>query len=79
MPLRERFARGASLVRLAVLAVAVVYAVLFIAFNTHRAKIDFVFASTRVSLIFLVLLALAVGFVLGVTATRLRRHRQHGG
>lgn len=64
--------------RLAVLAVGAVYAVLFIAFNTHRAKIDFVFASTRLSLIFLVLLALAIGFVLGVLATQLRRHRQDG-
>ena len=61
--------------RLVVLGALAVYAVLFIAFNTERAKIDFVFTSTKVSLIFLVLLALAVGFVLGYFTSRLRRHR----
>jgi uncharacterized integral membrane protein len=79
MPIRERLSRAKHRLRFAVLGVAAVYAVLFIAFNTHRAKIDFVFASTRLSLIFLVLLALALGFVLGVLASRLRRHGQHGG
>jgi uncharacterized integral membrane protein len=62
-------------IRLIVLGAIGVYAVLFIAFNTHRAKIDFIFASTKISLIFLVLLALAVGFVLGYFTERLRRHR----
>jgi uncharacterized integral membrane protein len=76
--LRERLAQASHRVRLAVLLAATVYAVLFIAFNTHRAKIDFVFVSTRLSLIFLVLLSLAIGFVLGVLASRLRRHRQNG-
>ena len=77
--MRERLARASRWTRLVVLGAAAIYAVLFIAFNTHRAKIDFVFASTRLSLIFVVLLALAIGFVLGVLATQLRRHRQHGG
>jgi uncharacterized integral membrane protein len=72
----ERLGQTTRWARFAILGAAVVYAVLFIAFNTHRAKIDFVFASTRISLIFLVLLALAIGFVLGVLATQLRRHRQ---
>jgi uncharacterized integral membrane protein len=65
--------------RVALLVVVGVYAVLFIAFNVHRTRIDFVFASTRVSLIFLVLVSLGVGFVLGVVATQLRRHGQRGG
>ena len=77
--MRERLAQASRWTRLVVLGAAAIYAVLFIAFNTHRAKIDFVFASTRLSLIFLVLLALAIGFVLGVLANRLRRHRQNGG
>jgi uncharacterized integral membrane protein len=76
--MRERFAHASHRARLALLLVAAVYAVLFIAFNTRRAKIDFVFVSTRLSLIFLVLLSLAIGFVLGVLASRLRRHRQNG-
>ena len=75
--MRERFGQTARWVRLAILVAAAVYAVLFIAFNTHRAKIDFVFASTRISLIFLVLLALAVGFALGWFGAQLRRHRQN--
>ena len=75
----ERVARTRHWVRLAVLGAAAVYAVLFIAFNTDRAKIDFVFTSTKVSLIFLVLLALAVGFVLGYFSSQLRRHRQNRG
>jgi uncharacterized integral membrane protein len=62
-------------VKLVLMGAVAVYAVLFIAFNTTRAKIDFVFASTRISLIFLVLLALAVGFALGYFTSQLRRHR----
>ncbi len=76
---RERVTQTVGWFRLAVLGAAAVYAVLFIAFNTHRSKIDFVFASTKVSLIFVVLLSLAIGFVLGYLAAQLRRHRQHGG
>jgi uncharacterized integral membrane protein len=75
----QRVDRTRRWVRYMVLGAAVVYAVLFIAFNTHRAKIDFVFASTKVSLIFLVLLALVVGFALGYVGAQLRRHRQDRG
>ena len=75
----ERAARTRRWVRLGVLGAVAVYAVLFIAFNTRRAKIDFVFTSTKISLIFLVLLALAAGFALGYFGSRLRRHRQDRG
>jgi uncharacterized integral membrane protein len=60
--------------RLAPLAVVSVYLILFIAFNTRMAKVDFVFASTRVSTIFLILLPLGIGIVLGVLLSQLYRH-----
>jgi uncharacterized integral membrane protein len=75
----ERANQTRRWLRLVILGALAVYAVLFIAFNTNRAKIDFVFTSTKVSLIFLVLLALAVGFVLGYFSSQLRRHRQNRG
>jgi uncharacterized integral membrane protein len=62
-------------IKLILIGAVAVYAVLFIAFNTDRARIDFIFASTRISLIFLVLLALVVGFALGYFTSKLRRHR----
>jgi uncharacterized integral membrane protein len=60
--------------RLAPLAVVSVYLILFIAFNTRMAKVDFVFASTRLSTIFLILLPLGIGIVLGVLLSQLYRH-----
>jgi uncharacterized integral membrane protein len=60
--------------RLAPVAVVGVYVILFIAFNTRMAKVDFVFASTRLSTIFLILLPLGIGIVLGVLLSQLYRH-----
>ena len=50
------------------------YLILFIAFNTRMAKVDFVFTSTRLSTIFLILLPLGIGIVLGVLLSQLYRH-----
>jgi uncharacterized integral membrane protein len=55
------------------------YAILFIVLNTHRAKVSFVFASAKISVIWVILLSLAVGFVLGVLVTRLHRRRKRRG
>ncbi|HEY2777844.1 MAG TPA: LapA family protein [Gaiellaceae bacterium] len=55
------------------------YAILFIVLNTHRAKVSFVFASTKISVIWVILLSLVVGFVLGVLGTRLNRRRKRRG
>jgi uncharacterized integral membrane protein len=52
------------------------YVVLFVVLNTHRVKVSFVVGSTRVSLIWVILLALAAGLVLGVLLSQLHRHRQ---
>jgi uncharacterized integral membrane protein len=60
--------------RLAPIAVVSVYLILFIAFNTRMAKVDFVVSSTRVSTIFLILLPLGIGIVLGVLLSQLYRH-----
>ena len=60
--------------RLVPLAVVSGYLILFTAFNTRRAKVDFVFSSTRLSTIFLILLPLGIGIVLGVLLSQLYRH-----
>ena len=56
------------------IGVVSVYLILFIAFNTRRTKVDFVFSSTRLSTIFLILLPLGIGLVLGVLLSQLYRH-----
>jgi uncharacterized integral membrane protein len=58
------------------IALVVAYVILFVAFNTRMAKVDFVFASTRLSTIFLILLPLGIGIVLGVLLSQLYRHRK---
>jgi len=55
------------------------YALLFIILNTHRAKVSFVFGTTRVSVIWVILLSLAVGVVLGALGSRLNRRRKRRG
>jgi uncharacterized integral membrane protein len=60
--------------RLLPLGVVSAYLILFIAFNTRMAKVDFVFTSTRLSTIFLILLPLGIGIVLGVLLSQLYRH-----
>ena len=60
--------------RLIPLGVVSVYLILFIAFNTRKSKVDFVLASTRLSTIFLILLPLGIGIVLGVLVSQLYRH-----
>ena len=60
--------------RLLPLGVVFAYLILFIAFNTRMAKVDFVFSSTRVSTIFVILLPLGIGIVLGILLSQLYRH-----
>jgi uncharacterized integral membrane protein len=60
--------------RLALITIVGVYLILFIAFNTRKAKVDFVFTSTHVSTIFLILVPLGIGIVLGVLLSQLYRH-----
>lgn len=69
---RER----APWVQITAIGLVALYTILFIVLNTHRAKVSFVFASTKISVIWVILLSLAVGFVLGVLGTRLNRRRK---
>jgi uncharacterized integral membrane protein len=52
------------------------YLALFIGLNTHRVKVSFVFSSTRVSLIWVVLLSNALGLLVGVLLSQLYRFRR---
>jgi uncharacterized integral membrane protein len=61
--------------RLIVLGVVVVYVLLFVGLNTRHVPVKFVFTSTRVSLIWVILLSLGAGVVLGVLLSQLHRFR----
>ena len=63
-------------VQLALLGLIALYAILFVVLNTRRVKVSFVVTSTRVSVIWVILLSLAVGIALGVLLSRLNRRRQ---
>ena len=65
--------------RLIGIAVVGLYALLFVVLNTRHVKVSFVFASTKVSLIWVILLSLGVGVTLGVLLSQLHRHRQRRG
>jgi uncharacterized integral membrane protein len=66
-------------IQLTAIALIGLYALLFIILNTHRAKVSFVFGTTRISVIWVILLSLAVGFVLGVLGSRLHRRPKRRG
>jgi uncharacterized integral membrane protein len=61
--------------RLIGIAVVGIYLLLFVVLNTRHVPVKFVFASTRVSLIWVILLSLAAGVVLGVLLSQLHRRR----
>ena len=64
--------------RLIAVAAIGIYALLFVVLNTPHVKVRFVFASTRVSLIWVILLSLGVGVALGVLLSQLHRRPQRG-
>ena len=59
--------------QLIALALLVAYAVAFILQNSTSVRIGFVFAHARVSLIWLILLSIAVGLLAGLLLPRLER------
>ena len=73
-PKRRRTFQPGLWTRLVPIAVVFAYLILFVAFNTRMATVDFVFASTRLSTIFLILLPFGIGIVLGVLLSQLYRH-----
>lgn len=62
--------------KLGTLMLAIAYAIAFVAKNTDQISIDFVFAATKVSLIWEILLLLAIGIAGGVLLSQLYRHRR---
>jgi uncharacterized integral membrane protein len=63
-------------VRLVVLLAIVAYAVAFVLENRKQVNIHFTFATARVSLIWLILLSLALGVVVGRLLPQLYRRRR---
>ena len=63
-------------VRLVLLILLAAYAIAFILENRKSVPLHFVFATANVSLVWLILLALGVGFVVGVLLSQLERRRR---
>jgi uncharacterized integral membrane protein len=62
--------------RLIVLALVVAYAIAFILENGKHVSVHFVFATTRVSIVWLILLSLALGAIGGILLSQLERRRR---
>jgi uncharacterized integral membrane protein len=62
--------------RLVALLLLAAYAIAFVLENRKSVSLHFVFATANVSLVWLILLALAVGFVVGVLLSQLERRRR---
>jgi hypothetical protein len=83
MKLRRREAREETwqarlYLKLLVLAAVIAYAAAFVIENHRQTEVHFVFHTTRVSLIWLILLSLAIGVLGGLLLSQLyRRRRRH--
>jgi uncharacterized integral membrane protein len=62
--------------RLIVLILLVAYAIAFILGNRHSVQVHFVFWTANVSLVWLILLAIAVGLLGGILLGQLERRRR---
>ena len=62
--------------RLIALLLLVAYAIAFVLENRKSVHLHFVFATASVSLVWLILLSLAVGFVVGILLSQLERRRR---
>jgi uncharacterized integral membrane protein len=62
--------------RIVVLILLAAYAIAFVLENRKSVPLHFVFATASVSLVWLVLLSLAVGFVVGILLSQLERRRR---
>ncbi|HEY4413975.1 MAG TPA: LapA family protein [Gaiellaceae bacterium] len=63
-------------VRLIVLAIVIAYVIAFILENGKHVSVHFVLGTTRVSLIWVVLLSLALGAIGGILLSQLERRRR---
>ena len=62
--------------RLIALALVVAYAIAFILENGKHVSVHFVFATTKVSIVWLILLSLALGAIGGILLSQLERRRR---
>jgi uncharacterized integral membrane protein len=62
--------------RLAILILLAAYVVAFVLENRKSVSMHFVFATAKVSLVWLILLSLTVGFVVGILLSQLERRRR---
>ena len=61
------------------LGLLLAYAIAFVVQNDERVRVDFVLASADVSLIWVILLSLAIGVLVGVLLSQLYRRRAGDG
>jgi uncharacterized integral membrane protein len=71
LPTQARKERGA---RFYVTVALIVLAAIFILQNTQKVKVEFFFSTTDIPLIFALLLAALLGFLIGLALPRFRRH-----
>ncbi len=62
--------------RLAILILLAAYVIAFVLENRKSVSMHFVFATAKVSLVWLILLSLTVGFVVGILLSQLERRRR---
>jgi uncharacterized integral membrane protein len=62
--------------RILVLVLLAAYAIAFVLENRRAVSLHFVVATANVSLVWLILLSLAVGFVVGILLSQLERRRR---
>jgi uncharacterized integral membrane protein len=72
LPTRSDHRRGA---RFYVTGGAIVVAAIFILQNTQDVKVKFFFSTTQTPLIFALLFAAVLGFIIGLALPRFRRHQ----
>lgn len=65
--------------RLAAIVLLAAYAIAFVLENRNTVHVHFVFVTASVSLVWLILLSLAVGFVVGILLSQLERRRRRRG
>jgi uncharacterized integral membrane protein len=63
-------------VRVAIVVVLAAYVIAFIIENRKSVSVHFVLATARVSLVWLILLSLALGFAAGILLSQLERRRR---
>jgi uncharacterized integral membrane protein len=62
--------------KLIVFGVLAIYAVLIVVFNREQVEVSFVFFTTRISLLVLILLCVGLGFVAGYLFNQIRARRR---